>query len=332
MKYNFVMFASNMDFYKYMYRDAENMAYIKFYSGTDGLLTKPEKVLHSIHVNRNLNRKFKIPFKKVWYYLILKRIRFQDKKPVCYIWTTFFMKDIESGMVDYIRKKQPDSKHVFFFTDEKFVRQDGEYLKKKMDALTVFDPAAAEHYHIGFVPNVYPSTPHQTDRCGNKLLYDICFIGNERGREKKLQDIALLCNKTGLKTAFYLKKEGNAEFTDNKTGIHYISSYMPYGEVLDIVKASKCVLELMVETNRTCSLRVQEAVIYGKKILTDNPCITQMPCCDHHQNISIFQNVEDININFLKEYSDADYHYNGEFSLEKWLHMIEKLITEKEGE
>ena len=326
MEYNFVIFAANMDLYRYTYKEAEKFENVRFYSGTDGLLTKPEKALHSIHVSRRMNAKVQLPFKNIWYAAILRRISFPRVRPVCYIWSTYFMKDIESGIVEYIKIRQPDSKHIFFFTDEKFVRQDFTYLQDKMDSLAVFDPRVAEQYHIEFIPNVYPSDKeYMLSSSVKEEKYDICFIGNDRGREKKLREIAIYCKNANLKTAFYIKKAGVATYTDEATGIHYIQQNMPYEEVIDIIKESKCVLELMVETNCTCSLRVQEAVIFNKRILTDNPCVNKMPCCEDGANVYYFEKAEEINTNFLRENKKVSYDYNEEYSLGSWLKKIEQL-------
>lgn len=328
MKYNFVIFAANMDLYRYTYHEAEKFENVRFYSGTNGLLTKLEKAFHSVHVSRRINAKIQLPFKSCWYALMLRRISFAKARSVCYIWSTHFMKDIENGVVEYIRKKQPDSKHIFFFTDEKFVRQDLAYLQDKMDSLAVFDPGVAEQYKIGFVPNVYPSDKEYImSNFEVEDEYDICFIGNDRGRESKLREIAIYCKKAKLKTAFYMKKSGLPAYTDEETEIHYIEQNMPYEKVLDIVKKSRCVLELIVETNRTCSLRVQEAVIYNKKILTDNLSVNKMPCCEDGKNVSFFEKAEDIDVNFLKDNKKVNYNYHEEYSLENWLKKIELLAN-----
>ena len=229
------------------------------------------------------------------------------------------MKDIENGMIEYIKIALPDSKHVFQFTDAKFIEQDKDILQEKMDLLTVFDNNMANLYGLKYWPNVYPTIKTEdTEVCE----YDICFVGNDRGREDVLKKLADKCEMYGIKTAFFVKKEVPQEAYK---GIQYITEYIPYEKTLELVKKSRCVLELKVEPYNTCSLRVQEAIILNKKILTNNTNVFFMPCCENGRGrgISCFENIDEIDWDFLKKEEKPNYRYSNEFSLTYCLKRLE---------
>ena len=61
------------------------------------------------------------------------------------------------------------------------------------------------------------------------------------------------------------------------------------------------------------SLRYFEAVCYNKKLLTNNPCVVDLPYYDPRY-IQVFNNPSDIDIDWLREDCTVDYGYKGDFS------------------
>jgi hypothetical protein len=143
-----------------------------------------------------------------------------------------------------------------------------------------------------------------------------------------LEEIAASCEKKGIRAAFYLR---TFEQERPQKNIHYLDELIPYEETLDIIKRSKCLLELKINEINTCSVRVQEAVIYNKKLLTDNKNVYKMPCCKGDNNISYFDNTEDIDWDFLLDNEPADYHYKDEFSAAKLLENISARLSGLSG-
>lgn len=78
------------------------------------------------------------------------------------------------------------------------------------------------------MPNIFPDIECQE----TAIDYDICFVGQDKGREQELGSIAKLCAQNNIRTAFYIGKSQNK---NEKSGIQYMSGKMAYKEVVDKV-------------------------------------------------------------------------------------------------
>lgn len=331
MKYNFVVFATYANLFKYMWQELKDINNAKVFWDREDLLinlSSLEKFLAKIHFNEKINKIIRLPLKKIWYFIGAKRIKFDNNNPICFIWHNHYWTEIENGMVEYLRKKFPDSRHIYFFTDPWMVREENiKFLKSKMDIVSVFDPILAEKYGLNYYPNIYPDKKFEDIP---KLEYDVFFIGEEKGRKKDLHDLYEVCKKNSIKAAFYIgkyEKEG-----DEKEGIHYIENKIGYTDALELTRKSKCILELKVEPDCSCSLRVQEAVILNKFLLTNNKNVCSMPLCEDSRYIIYYEKPEDIDWSFLNAYSEVEFGYQGEYSAKKWLEKIEEDIESKKWE
>ncbi|MGN1167807.1 MAG: hypothetical protein ACI4S2_15420 [Lachnospiraceae bacterium] len=321
MKYNYVIFATVFDWYRYMYKDVIGQKHVAYYKDFGELLTPIERFFYKIHLSKKLNRIVPLPKKHIWYKRALARIHFEDDRPICFIWYSHFFKEIDNGMPEYIKKVMPDAKNVYYYTDQKNITDQGILkLREKMDLIGVFDLTAAEQYKLQFWPNVYPSI----GKSENENEYDLCFIGKDKGRQKKLEEIAAECDARGIRTAFYLL---NAESEKRCESIHYMDKLIPYEEALDLVKKSNCVLELKMGSFDSCSVRVEEAVLLGKRILTNNSNVNKMPCCRNSAGVVYFDDISKIDWNFVTTDGGIEYNYKGEYSAE---HFLENIRSELE--
>lgn len=321
MKYNFVIFGTVFDWYRFMYQDILKEDNVKYYGDINELFTPWERILYKIHFSKKVNKIVNLPNKEIRFKQALKKIRFQNSNPICFIWFSHFLIEIQRGMVETIKEVMPDSKHVYYFTDAKYFKEKNlNWLSEKMDVIGVFDPGAAEKNGLEFWPNVYP---HQ-EQPRHEIEYDLCFIGKDKGRKRKLEEIACLCEERGVRIAFYLL---TFEKERNQKNIHYIDTLIPYEKTLEIVQKSRCLLELEMEERNTCSVRVQEAVIFHKKILTDNVNVEKMPCCKGSAFIRYFEQPEDIDWDFVKADEQVDYHYQGEFSAKTFLEKVQEQLS-----
>ena len=95
-------------------------------------------------------------------------------------------------------------------------------------------------------------------------------------------------------------------------GIVYSDRFMPYREMLEHTVNTGCVLEVNQEGADGYTSRFLEAVMFNKKLVTNNLAIkeTQFYNCD---KIQLFRKAEDIDIEFVRKGSKGvDFHYNNE--------------------
>lgn len=324
LKYNFVMLTSVHDYYKYMYSEMDTMNNVKMYGDVFDFFSSIERKIYSRCVRKKReNRVCSSPIVNFFFGLILNRIKFEKERPLCFIYYTHYLQEIRNDIVRYIRKKYPDSKHVFFFADPAQVKSETiDFLRSPevgMDAIGVFDYNMAIKYNIEHWPNIYP---HKKESVGN-VIYDLCFVGVDKGRKDTIEKIAEECKEKEIKIAFYLKTDDKDK---KETNINYIDELMPYRDVVEITQKSKCILELDIPEYHTCTLRMQEAIIFNKKILTNNKEVCSMPYFKDSKNVIFFDDIKEIDWNRVVSNEIGDYAYTGDFSMRKILEKIQTSI------
>jgi hypothetical protein len=308
-KYNFVIFAADYSWYTYMFQEVQGRSDVKYCSSINDIFSSLERKLYW-HGNEKV--------KKWVYRRALKRISFDNDNEICFVHFSVYLPYMRGGLLEAEKAVFHDCKRVHYFTDVKHMTEENmSFLREAVDDMGAFDPTIAAKYKIKFWSNVFPNLKIEND----DVEYDISFVGGGVEREQLLEKIAEHCAKNGLKAAFYVQ---NNDICEKSKYITYITERMPYSSAVEVTRKSRCVLELSRESKqKSCSMRVIEAVVLNKKILTDNANVFNMPCCkEHQQNIQCFQRFEDIDWGFLKDDKVCNYEYGGVYSLEKLLDDI----------
>lgn len=108
----------------------------------------------------------------------------------------------------------------------------------------------------------------------------------------------------------------------------FMGGWKPYEEVIQSVVNTNCILEVMQDNQEGATLRYLEAVVYNKKLLTNNKSITTFPFYNP-QYMKIFETVDDIDINWIKNQDVVDYGYKDEFSPKRLSADLNKIIMEQ---
>jgi hypothetical protein len=113
-----------------------------------------------------------------------------------------------------------------------------------------------------------------------------------------------------------------------KDDIHYIKS-MPYRENLSRASRSKCLLEILQKNAKGYTPRMWEAILLGKKIMTNNPTVRYSPFYDERY-VSIFTDTKKLDTDFIRANPDLkiDYHYIDQLSPRHLLEFITARLNE----
>lgn len=189
------------------------------------------------------------------------------------------------------------------------------------DSIFTFDPNDAQKYGYIYYPVPYSVLP---DEKSYDIHYDLYFVGASNGRLDQLLDIyndITLNEVTSLYRITNVKRK-QQKFKDkiiyNKTCL--------YDVVVEEVKQSNCILEIIRSGQSGATLRYYEAVCYNKKLLTNNKNVVNLPFYDPRY-MKVFEKPEDIDWAWVKERIPVDYHYDGRFSP---VHLIDKIIELEE--
>jgi hypothetical protein len=326
MKYNFVIFATDFYCYETCYDDIiglDNVRYIKYLKPSNKLV----QFIYRIHHSEKINKYINIPLKRIWFGLYFKN-DFKDTNPICFL---FFGRNLpleKYGYVKYLKNKYFNSKFVCFFQDliSEHKNIDVLHIKNIFDLVITYDQNDAKKFEINYHPTVY-SNYIVTDN-NNISKTDVYFLGADKNRLNKIIEIYSYLQSLGLKCSFYItnvKPENQFDYI----GIHYIKS-MTYEENLQHVLKSECVLEIMQENAQGFTMRTWEAIMYDKKLLTDNVEIKKATFYNA-SNILVFSELNSIvkNKNFFDNIAcKANYDYKDEISPLKLLEFItDKLST-----
>lgn len=284
------------------------------------------KKLFLLHTSRRVNKIINLPFKNFWYPYYFEKTNFTENKPICFV--------VASGVVSlkyilYLKKKYPDAKFVNIYRDKFAItnRLNNEYTldstKKVFDLRMSFDEGEAQKYGMSYFSEFeskidVPISPDYP-------LSDVFFAGKAKDRLPRLLQAYEILSASGLKCKFYLTgvpAKQRVKYPD----IEYADKPMKYKEMLYQTVNSKCVLEINQYNVSGYTSRFLEAVIYGKKLITDNVSIRKHKFFKTGY-IQCIDNVSDIDPKFVND-DVVDYHYNQEFSPVVLIRQIDKELSQ----
>lgn len=139
---------------------------------------------------------------------------------------------------------------------------------------------------------------------------DIYYSGFNKGnREDIILETYDFLNAHNIKTQFDIVSNTK----NSKTMLKYLEKRISYPEVVSRVKSTNCILEVLQQNQKTQSLRYFEAIVYNKKLLTNNPNIWKLPFYDERY-MKYFNDIKDIDFDWIREKEEINYHYKNQFS------------------
>ena len=136
---------------------------------------------------------------------------------------------------------------------------------------------------------------------------DIYFIGRDKGRVDQINNIKKIANENRLLCDFNILRDN-----DNKI--------IPYKEIKNKIKSTKCILEINKDNQIGLTLRALEGLFFEKKLITNNKSIKEI---DFYNKNNIFVIGED-NWKDLSDFVNDPYDisvniYKKEYELERWI-------------
>jgi len=182
--------------------------------------------------------------------------------------------------------------------------------KKIFDRVMTFDPEDAKRYNIELCFTPY-SEVDMADVQEEAQLY---FCGVNAERLYLLYCIWLNARKRNAIIRYDLVRcQAFKQFFENDSKICFFEENIEYPKLLREMQKSSCILDITQPGQAGFTLRPYEAVVYNKKLLTNNKRIFEFQFYDERY-MRYFEQVDDIDWDWLKEPINVDYGYNGEFS------------------
>ncbi len=121
-------------------------------------------------------------------------------------------------------------------------------------------------------------------------IYDVVYVGKDKNRLEKINELQDNFERLGLKTYFHIVPERRYQLMKNKS----YKRFMPYEEVLELIGKTKAILHLSDGCQKGITIRIAESLIHKIKLITDDKNIVD---CDFYNPNNIFiLGVDDLNI------------------------------------
>ncbi len=220
-----------------------------------------------------------------------------------------FQKIYTERRLKKIKNKFPNTKFILLFVDAVFQKQAknafGLTNRNLFDLIYTFDRNDANKY--GFI---YMNTPY-SKTFDYSLGEGVYFCGSDKGRTKELIEIAKRLSE--LKVKYQFDVYGNEELSNSYFKVRK-SGYKKYTDIVLKTLEFNCIIDLVQKGRKAdtgLSLRVYEATVYNKVLITNNINILDY----QFYNPLYMHYIEDAsNIKMEWIFDTADYRYNNEFS------------------
>lgn len=151
-----------------------------------------------------------------------------------------------------------------------------DLLSKQGVKIWSFDQA--DCLKFGFL--LYPQFVEQINGLKNiQIQYDFSFVGRDKGRTQVLSRLKESLNGHGYSTFFDIRNPASRDIQQ--------SANLSYVDYLERYLSATCMIEILQDGQSGMTLRPLEALVYGRKLLTNNPDIVKEDFY-HPSNIMVF--------------------------------------------
>lgn len=314
--------------------DVENACY----------LSAPRNKTRIGHYIQRLTVKEYVPFflRKIIREKIVE-LRFDDIRPylvrgannyVIAVPSTRPFERITPEFVRELRKEPMVTSFIYYFVDgfartAEISKCSEELLMQfltQFDHVFTYDHIDSEKYGFRWVDApIWTSRTDGRDKNEHRDV-DIYFSGREKDRGKLINDVYHCLREKGCNVKFDVIPEKILPSVIEK---QFVAEWKDYTEIVKDAVRANCLLEIVAPINHGETLRYKEAIIYNKKLLTNNPYCKDLPYYDPRW-IRYFEKPEDIDPAWVSKVENIDYHYTGTYSNESFLNHIAELILEKD--
>lgn len=319
MKYHYVVFSYPRDYFRVMFQEAIEKLNIEYITDpiAYGKYGKFTEFLYHLHINKYLNWAFEIPFKQLWYKYYY---RGEEKKNICFVFLMDWVKPQKRGIVDALKVRYPTARFVLYLEDLVSSHSFDIEEAKKFDLVITYDKGDAERYGYEFMPTFLSKIEIKENNVPNS---NCSFVGLAKNRVELINTLYKKLIDAGLKCDFIVS--GLKDKTKQIDGIKYIKRDISYMEYLKHVDRTECIVELMQKEATGYTLRTWEALLYGKKLLTNNLSLKNASFYNPKQFI-VFDDINEVDLGVLSE-SNNDFEYDdSDTSPIRFFEMIDNIL------
>lgn len=286
------------------------------------------KMLRAVHLSYKISKLVELPMKWIWYDIKKLNINKNDEYNIIVTTDAIWKYDL------YPFKKLAKFKNVklsLIILDTIGVNTptgrllNKLYKDKMWDYIFSYDINDSEKYGFIYLEEHYYSNPITENNSSVEESLeksDAYFIGALKpGRTDEIIGLFEYLDKNGVNAKFDVAKNDGLNIEYEKNGFNILKGRKTYTDVINETKNTNCIIEILQTGQKGQSLRYFEAVCLNKKLLTNNKYIKHLSFYNE-KYMKVFEKLEDIDTEWVKEKEEINYNYNNEFSP---IHIIEKI-------
>lgn len=216
------------------------------------------------------------------------------------------------GFKAYLQNKYPGCKLIFHLGDLLSTHKNIhiEEIKQFSDLVVTYDHNDADANGLTYHSDPYSILPSGLLNVPKEKSHMI-FYGYAKDRANTLLKIYDRMKESGLRCDFGipdLKEEdclNRPELAD--------AQFTPYLDYLGKVQSSDCILEIIQGGSRGCTFRTWEAVVYNKKLVTNNQSVKE-EVFYNPDYIQVIDSFDSLDLNWLKKDVRVNYQFAEQLS------------------
>lgn len=285
-----------------------------------------QKLIFCTHFSYHLNKRKELPLKKIWYGKLLKNLPIAKNDEIFFILFEAYLPTYSNAFLIGLKHYYPNAKMclvlsnpVTDYTYEKIVN-----VRQHYDIIITYLESDANQYRFAYYPYAYPFYIPQK-AIDSSFVSDLFFVGANKGRLPQLLSLYEIFKKHGYKCRLFISGVSKKEQLYKEDIIY--NKRLSYDDVLDEVRKTKCILEVLQNGYNYCSLRTIEAILCKKKLITTNKNLKDLPIYNS-KYVQIVDSIDDIDMNFINEQVEESIYPSKDFcSFEAFKDFIMKNIN-----
>lgn len=244
---------------------------------------------------------------------------------LCFFRTWFFAGLFQHDLETLLRKKYQNCKIVFYIQDQ--VRVSGiplEILKDHADLMIYYDKVDAEKWG-GLQYDVPYSEIMEFSATSEEVCSDVYFAGYAKDRYEDILRVYEALTTKGIVCDFNIigvPKEKRM-YEDH---INY-DRILTYKENLIKAGKSRCILEIIQKESVGNTLRVYEAIMLNKLLLSNNESLKKSSIYSE-KYMQVYENPESIDIEFIRNMQDVVYINKSILYPVNFLNFVDRYLSE----
>jgi hypothetical protein len=215
-------------------------------------------------------------------------------------------------VVEYIlKKKRKDQRVILWYWNPAIKCINPDSINYNNSELWSFDTNDCLLHNMSYNTTFYFDNIYLSNR---DLLYDILFVGKDKGRMTYLKELERELIKKNIRIRFEIVSD------NKKTNKSSKKETIPYEKVLELISESKAILDICQDGQDGMTLRPLEALFLKKKLITNYSKISNFDFY-HPNNIFILgiDNIDDLKYFIETPYISIPYSIINQYDFSSWL-------------